>query len=104
MKRRSFLALGAALLATPALAQTRATRTVRVHFARGARSTTMRGSVQGYDTVDYAFVAHAGQTLNLRLWSDNDFANVAVFGPDGGDVDVTAHGDAFTSELPQSGR
>src|SRR5512141_1417885 len=105
MKRRSFLVLGAAFLASSATAQTPATRTIQVRFTPGARSATLRGSVQGYDTVDYAFVAHGGQTLSVRLRSNNDFANVAVFAPGGGDVDLSPDaGNAFTGELPESGR
>jgi len=45
----------------------------RISFSKGATSTTVTGSVAGYDTKSYLFGARAGQTLQLHLNSKNRF-------------------------------
>jgi hypothetical protein len=108
MNRRAFLASGAVLIATAharyANAQAPATRTIPVRFARGARSASFRGTLQGYDTVDYALTARAGQSLSVALRGGNESTEVAVFTPSGGDLEMTVTDGLYTGELPETGR
>lgn len=39
----------------------------RVRFARGATSTTVRGTVKGYAYKDYVFTARRGQRISVKL-------------------------------------
>ncbi|MFZ2997016.1 hypothetical protein [Sphingobium sp.] len=59
-----------ATLAVPAIAQA-PSRTERIQFARGASSTTLRGTIRGYDSVDYVVGARAGQTMSVTLRTTN---------------------------------
>jgi hypothetical protein len=38
-----------------------------LQFARGASSTTVEGTIQGYQTIDYKLRARAGQTMTVSL-------------------------------------
>lgn len=58
-KHVSIVTLAAVSAAMPATAQS-PIRTERVQFARGATSATIRGSIKGYDIVDYIVGARAG--------------------------------------------
>lgn len=58
------LAVMAATL--PATAQA-PIRTERIQFARGATSAIIRGTIRGYDTVDYVVGARAGQAMSVSL-------------------------------------
>jgi membrane-bound inhibitor of C-type lysozyme len=49
-------------------------RTERVSFAKGASSASVKGSVKGYDTVDYVVNAGKGQTMSVSLKSSSSFA------------------------------
>jgi len=42
-----------------------------VHFAQGASSTTLEGSLKGDKTIDYKLRARAGQTMTVRIKTDN---------------------------------
>ncbi len=41
-------------------------RTERVHFAKGATSTVIKGQIKGYRYVEYQVRAGAGQTLSVE--------------------------------------
>ena len=38
-----------------------------VHFAKGASSATLKGSIKGYKIIDYRLRARAGQTMDVKL-------------------------------------
>lgn len=69
MIRRLTLA-ALAIAAVPALAQD-VSRSERVKFRPGTSAATLRGSVTGYASVKYLVGLRAGQTLSVRLLTDN---------------------------------
>lgn len=76
MKRFStllFVVIGALGMASPSLRAENVITTRQVKFKPGTSSTTLRGSVQGYDAVHYELGAKAGQTLSVKLNSRNTF-------------------------------
>ena len=46
-------------------------RVERVHFAKGASSAVVEGSITGYETVDYLLGARQGQHMNVSMATDN---------------------------------
>lgn len=66
----AILAIASAAMTTPTLAQT-TVRNERVQFPRGATSTSVRGTIRGYQVVDYVVGARAGQALAVSLRTDN---------------------------------
>ena len=64
-------------------------RTERVSFAKGASSATVKGSVKGYNVVDYVVNAQKGQTMSVSLKTTSTFAYFNVRGSK----------DGFASEL-----
>ncbi|MDF0541150.1 hypothetical protein PX699_02245 [Sphingobium sp. H39-3-25] len=64
------VAFAVTIAAMPATAQS-PIRAERVHFARGASSATIRGSIKGYDTIDYIVGARAGQAMSVSLKTSN---------------------------------
>lgn len=49
-------------------------RTERVSFAKGASSAAVKGTVKGYDVIDYIVNAQKGQTMSVSLKSSSRFA------------------------------
>ncbi len=74
-----------ALLGTPARAQD--VRDVPVKFAPGTRSTTIRNTIKGYQTVHYKLRARAGQSMIVELKTDNggNYFNILAPGKGPGD-------------------
>jgi len=58
------------LIPPTVLAQTNIS-TQRVQFQPGATSTTIQGSIQGYQIVDYVLNARQGQYMNVSMSTDN---------------------------------
>lgn len=79
-KQISIAAIAVTTAAIPAIAQA-PVRTERVQFARGATSATIRGSIRGYDTVDYIVGARAGQTMSVSLQTSNTSAYFNILPP-----------------------
>jgi hypothetical protein len=80
-------------------------RTERVQFARGASSSTIRGVIRGYQTVDYILGARQGQTLTVALRTSNRSAYFNVL-PVRGDEAIfngSIRGPRYTGRLPQTG-
>lgn len=98
--------LGAASLATAsASAQTAPSRTEVIHFAAGTSSKTVKGSVKGYDVVDYIVAARAGQTLSVTLRSSlpsNSF-DITLKGEDTALYNSSINGNAYSGVLPKDG-
>ncbi len=79
------------------------TRQERVTFKPGASSATLRGSIKGYQMVDYVLGARAGQTMNVTLETDHG-ANYFNVLPPGTDAAIGANlGDTWTGTLPADG-
>ena len=91
------------LVAAVALAQ--APRSERVSFARGAVDTTVRGTIRGYETVNYLLSVSAGQRLVASFQTDNPRAYINVAAP--GAVDAmfigSAMGNQFDAIAPRGG-
>ena len=66
----AILTIASAAMTAPTLAQT-TVRNERVQVPRGATSTSVRGTIRGYQVVDYVVGARAGQALAVSLRTDN---------------------------------
>ena len=104
------LALVAAMALTlsapaPVSAQPAPPRQVRVTFAKGASSATVKGQMKGDADVDYVVRAAAGQTLSVTLKASNRSNYFNVLPP--GSADVAMHvaqdGQPYTGLLPTDG-
>lgn len=72
----------------------------RVAFAPGATSTTVNGSVRGYETRDYLLNARKNQRMTVNLRSNSSFMQFAVFNPQGETLYV---GTNWSGTLPGNG-
>ena len=52
---------------------------VQVRFAKGATSTTIKGTVAGYKYIDYIVGAKSGQTMSVNLKAANASCSFAMF-------------------------
>jgi len=78
----------------------------RVHFAAGASSATLKGSLAGYKTIDYRLGAKAGQTMTVTLKSNNTANYFNLIAP--GETDAaffigSSSGNHFQGSLPADG-
>ena len=73
------LALSAIALSSVAIA---APRTERVAFAKGASSKVIKGTIKGYDYVDYVIGARGGQLLTVNLTTNrgSNYFNIMAKG------------------------
>lgn len=54
--------------------------TVPVSFVKGANSAQVKGTLKGYDTVQYTLVAKSGQSMTVQITGSSN-ANFNVFAP-----------------------
>ncbi len=103
---QAVLSLVAALaVSVPVVAQA-PVRSERMQFARGASSTLVRGSIKGYQIVDYVLSARTGQTMTASLNSANRSAYFNVLPPGSRDVAIftgSSDGNRFVGSLPSTG-
>ena len=80
-------------------------RQERVSFHAGASSATIKGSIKGYETIDYVLGAKAGQTMSVTLKTNNgaNYFNVLAPGSDAAIAIGTNLGNAWTGTLPVDG-
>jgi hypothetical protein len=81
-------------------------RTERVHFAKGAISTVIKGQVKGYRYIDYQVRAGAGQTLSVEMKTSNASSYFNILPPGSGDVAIfigSTSGNRFSGVLPADG-
>jgi hypothetical protein len=81
-------------------------RSDRVHFAKGATSTVIKGQVKGYQYVDYRLRAGAGQTLSVEMKTGNGANYFNILPPGSGDVAMfvgSMAGNRFSGVLPTDG-
>lgn len=106
MMNMRFLPVALVCLATGGSAIAQAPqRTERVQFARGASSSTIRGVIRGYQTVDYILGARQGQTLTVALRTSNRSAYFNVL-PVRGEAAIfngSIRGARYVGRLPQTG-
>jgi len=81
-------------------------RTERLQFEAGTTGSTIEASITGYDAVDYVVGARAGQTIAVKLKTDNTANYFNVIPPDEEDAAVfigSISGGEFTGPLELSG-
>ncbi|MFZ4286825.1 g-type lysozyme inhibitor [Variovorax sp. HJSM1_2] len=107
--RRTCAALLLALTCIPSavLAQ-EAPRVVPVHFAKGASSTSLKGTVKGYESVDYRLSAKSGQTLTVTLKASNTSTYFNLMAPGATteaiyNSSLDAAGNSYKGELQHDG-
>ncbi|HEY6133656.1 MAG TPA: hypothetical protein VIW70_06740 [Rubrivivax sp.] len=74
-----------------------------LQFAKGASSATVRGTVKGYDSVDYKLRARAGQTMKVALKTGNASNYFNVLPPGSNDVAIfigSTSGSEYVGVLP----
>ena len=76
------LSLGSASLAADGI------QSKTIQFAKGASSATVKGSIQGRQTIDYKLRAKAGQTMTVNLKSGNPGLAFNVLPPGSKDVAI----------------
>lgn len=99
------VALALALLVGPPAPRADEIKIQPVRFARGASSATMKGTIKGYQVVDYTLRARAGQEMTVKLATRNpsNYFNVL---PPGSEVALfvgSTSGNEFRGPLPQDG-
>lgn len=100
------LALALALTFASAAPLMAASQSRAVQFAKGASSATIKGTVKGYDTMDYRLRANAGQTMSVTMKASNDGAYFNVLPPGSKDVAIhigSTNGNDWTGTLDQGG-
>lgn len=105
MKILKSLILGLAILsAVPAVADD--TRRETVRFAPGSSSSTIKASVKGYQTVQYALSVTAGQKMSVQLDSRNKslYFNVTAPGADAAMYNSSIDGNGTSITIPSSGK
>ena len=104
MKIKQFLPIAAAVLSITfftALADAQAR--VVVKFPRGAHSASGKGTITGYNYIDYVLGARAGQNMIVELDSTNDKAQFVVMDPDKENVEYGTGVAEYSGELQKSG-
>ena len=99
------IGVGAALLMTSAIAKDKVT-IHQVHFDKGTIGTTVKGHVNGYDTVNYMLGAKEGQTIRVSLNSKKAYMNIFEPGKGPGDGAMfigSIKGQSYTGNLSKSG-
>ena len=78
----------------------------RVHFAKGATSTVIKGQVKGDRYIDYQVRAGAGQILSVEMKTGNASSYFNILPPGSGDVAMligSTSGNRFAGVLPADG-
>jgi hypothetical protein len=77
-----------------------------IHFAKGASSATVKGTIKGDQIVDYTVRARAGQTMSVKLDTRHGANYFNVLPPGSNDVGIYAGstgGNAWSGVLPADG-
>jgi len=101
---KCLLLVVAMLSAMPAVADDVRRETVR--FAPGSSSSTIKASVKGYQTVQYALSVTAGQKMSVQLDSRNTslYFNVTAPGADAAMYNSSIDGNGTSITIPSSGK
>lgn len=104
--RKSILAVAAMLtLLGFSTASIAAPRTERVAFAKGASSKIIKGTVKGYDYVDYVIGARGGQLLTVSMTSNrgSNYFNIMPKGSQAAYFIGSNDGNSFRGPVPATG-
>jgi hypothetical protein len=106
--KEDVLRIGAVLAfssVTAPLTAEAAPRTERVIFAKGASSKTVKGSIKGYDHVDYVINARGGQQMAVKLTTNrgSNYFNIMPKGSETAYFIGSQDGNDFNGPVPASG-
>ena len=95
----------AALAGSMTFAALAARTTLIVKFKSGASSTAVSNFIQGYDMTTYLLAAKKGQTMSIRLATDNTSCAFNLTAPGATDAlfNGSVSGAEFTGTLPRDG-
>ena len=99
-------AVAVTALAATAAAQPAPPKKETVQFARGASEATIKGALQGDQTIDYHVSAGAGQTLAVTMKASNASTYFNVLPPGSNDVAMfvgSTEGSTYKGMLPDDG-
>jgi hypothetical protein len=105
LTRLPALAAASVVLAGPAFARDDI-RVERVHFARGAKSAVVEGSIEGYEVVDYVLGAKEGQSMNVSMATGNGANFFNILAPGENEVAMfngSTSQNQYEGVLPESG-
>jgi hypothetical protein len=94
------------LLMTSSLAYAGGIETRAVQFAKGKSSATIKGTIQGDQTIDYTLRARAGQTMSVKLATSKGANYFNVLPPGSNDEALfvgSSGGNEWTGTLPADG-
>ncbi len=77
-----------------------------LQFAKGTSSATVKGSIKGYQIIDYKLRAKAGQTMTVAFQTSNLSSYFNVLPPGSNDVAIfvgSTSGNDFSGALPSDG-
>ena len=100
------LILNLAACGDAAATDSRAGRSERVQFAKGAMSAVIKGRIKGDQYVDYQVRAGAGQTLSVEMKTSNASSYFNINPPGGGDAAMfigSTAGNRFSGVVPSDG-
>jgi hypothetical protein len=103
---RSFVMACALFAASPWALAERAIESRPVQFAKGASSATLKGTLKGYQTIDYRLGAKAGQTMSVTLKTSNGANYFNVLPPGSNDIAVfvgSTEGNQWSAALAADG-
>jgi hypothetical protein len=109
MSAKSFLAavtLLSILVVGPPVFAKDEIRKERVQFKKGASTATIKGTIKGYETVDYLLGAKAGQHMNVSLATKHGATYFNILAPGENEVamfNASASQNQFEGALPASG-
>jgi hypothetical protein len=109
MSAKSFLAavtLLSILVVGPPVFARDEIRKERVQFKKGATTATIKGTIKGYETVDYLLGAKAGQNMNVSLATKHGATYFNILAPGENEVamfNASASQNQFEGALPASG-
>jgi hypothetical protein len=105
MKKFLSVVLCAVALSVSVTAVDAAPRTERVAFAKGASSKVIKGSIKGYDYVDYVIGARGGQLLTVSMTSNrgSNYFNIMAKGSEAGYYNGSTSGNSFRGPVPATG-
>lgn len=98
--------MGAALLAQPAALQAQgAAAPIRVQFAKGTSSKTIKGTIRGDQSKLYVINVRAGQKLSVKLVPSNasNYFNITAPGAEQALFIGSTEGTSYTGIIPSSG-
>lgn len=103
MKRFCLISLVLTILIVVSAYETSAQTRVRVRFARGATSATLKGTVRGYGYIDYFIRAGMGQTMSVNVYSPNEGLQFVVFNSNYNNMEGSFGDTYWSSVLPYTG-